>query len=145
MGHHDGCADERARRSQGHGETEFILQKSAVLVDPGEMVVVLEGGEAAAAHGVLKEGGRVEAGDEGLMHLREAELPASPEEVIVGGDHASELRFGGIGHGAHGQGESDYLDAGGEREASVYGSVDGDAVAEGEELAQVMPFKNLQE
>ncbi len=68
------------------------------------------------------------------MELGEAELPSSPEELIVRGDHAGEFAF----DGAHGEGEGDDLDAGGEGEASVDGSVDGDGVAEGELLWQVV-------
>lgn len=105
---HDDAAYEGAGPTEWQGEAELVLKESAAAVlGRGEVVVMLEGGEAAAAHGVLEEVRRVEGGDEGLVKLWEAELPAAPEEAVVGGDGACELAClvqGRIRDWAHGEG-----------------------------------------
>ena len=106
-----GCEDEArcdgAERAEGKGKrtsSRRCVTGSPVVVDErGEVVVVLEEGEAAALLGVLEPGlggdvvmadacwvfvGCGEAGDEGVVLGGEAELPAAPVDAAVGGDVA---------------------------------------------------------
>ena len=139
---------EAAERAEGKGEADFIVQlgdgrAGGDIVGLVEVVVVLEEGEAAALLGVLEEGfggegvvvdagevlvGRDEGGDEGVVLGGEAELPASPMDAAAGSDVA-----GGDGaYRLHTEGFADKLEACGEVEDAVDGSVDDCAFADGE-------------
>ncbi len=133
--HHDEAADEPAGPAEGHGEAEFVGERDAAVAGVEEGVVVLEGGEAAGGHAVLKEGVGHEVRDEAFVEVREAELPALPAHGVPGVDEAGHLASDGM----HFEFLLDDGDAGGEAEAAVERSVDGDAIPNGKHGIE-MPY-----
>ena len=87
VGDEDEAGYEAAEGAEGEGEADFVFEEGA-LGGGGEVVVVLEGGETALFLGVLEEGGLGIAGDEGVVDLREEELPATPGDSVSQDDVA---------------------------------------------------------
>jgi hypothetical protein len=99
---------ESAERTEGQCEANLVAKlgdgrAGGWVGELGEMVVVLEEGEAASLLGVLEEGfggdvvwaaageiwvRRDEGGDEGVVLGGQAELPSAPDYAAVGGDVA---------------------------------------------------------
>ncbi len=128
VGHHDEPADERTEPTEGEREAKFVGEEDGAVSLYVEGVVVLKGFEAARDHGVLKEGVRVEAADEAVVELREAELPALPEDLIAADDEAG----GAAGDGVHAELFFHDGDAGGEEETAVERGLDDGLIAERE-------------
>ena len=89
--------DESAQSTEGQGEVDFVVEQGA-FGRLCEVMIVIEVGEAAGLLAVLKEMGRIEGGDEGVVFLRKAEEPARPVDAAACGDVAG----GGCGFEAEG-------------------------------------------
>jgi hypothetical protein len=161
-----GCEDqlrgEAADGTEGEGEADFIPEfrdGSAIgcVRELSEMVVVLKEGEAAAFLGVLEEGfggeivlaeagevfvGRDEAGDEGVVLRRQAELPSAPHDAAVGDDVTGGESVGDAGVGGiHAESLLDERKARGELEETFDGGVDQDGLADGEHASNSMQVR----
>ncbi len=127
VGDEDVFPDEASEKAEGKGEAELVVEDGSS-VDAVEAVVVLEALEAAAAHGVLEEVWGLVPGDEGFVHLGEAELPTCPKQLVSGDDAARGFSFERL----HVQAQGDELDIGGQEKTPFEGGIDVDGVADGE-------------
>lgn len=113
--------DESAQRTEGQGEVHFIAEQGA-FGRLREVMVVMEVGEAPGFLAVLKEMGRVERSDEGMVALRKAEEPALPMHPAAEGDTSARWEW------LEAEGLMHQLNIGGEREDAVDRRPDEDAV-----------------
>src|SRR6202023_2120996 len=84
-----------ANESQWHREPDLLVEHGALIHDV-EIMVVLEPLETAAFHGVLKKGGPLILRNDAFMHLRQSELPPSPQQLVVLHDQSAGLALDGL-------------------------------------------------
>ena len=87
VGNQDEAGNEPTGSAERKVEANFIFEQGAT---GGwlQVMIVLEGGESTLFLGVLEEGGLGVGGDEGVVDLREEELPAAPGDAISHDDVA---------------------------------------------------------
>jgi len=136
VGDEEDAANQRTEGAEGHGEGNGV-REDGLAGGRGEAVLMLEGAEAAGDHGVLKEVGRIEAGDERDVGLGQAELAAAPVDAVAGLSEAAGAGGAGRGDGVHVQLVLDEGEGGGELEATLDGGGDLDGVGDEEHRVAV--------